>query len=205
MLATEDLEIRGAGELLGEQQSGSMQTIGYSLYMEMLEKATKAIQKGKTPNFDSPLSLTAEISMHMPALIPDEYLGDVHQRLLFYKRISNTDTQEKLDNIRMELIDRFGLPPQPVKQLFSVHQLRLKAEQLGITKVDISAHGGHIEFSPDTPVQAISIIQMMQKHPTFFRMEGGQRLKVMVMLEEYDKRLQFINDLLDSLLTELAH
>ncbi|UUS66688.1 MULTISPECIES: transcription-repair coupling factor [unclassified Acinetobacter] len=204
MLATEDLEIRGAGELLGEQQSGSMQTIGYSLYMEMLEKATKAIQKGKTPNFDSPLSLTAEISMHMPALIPDDYLGDVHQRLLFYKRISNTDTQEKLDNIRMELIDRFGLPPQAVKQLFSVHQLRLKAEQLGITKIDISSHGGSIEFSPDTPVQAISIIQMMQKHPTFFRMEGGQRLKVMVMLEEYDKRIQFINDLLDNLLKELA-
>lgn len=204
MLATEDLEIRGAGELLGEQQSGSMQTIGYSLYMEMLEKATKAIQKGKTPNFDSPLSLTAEISLHMPALIPDDYLGDVHQRLLFYKRISNTDTQEKLDNIRMELIDRFGLPPQSVKQLFSVHQLRLKAEQLGITKIDIGSHGGSIEFSPDTPVQAISIIQMMQKHPTFFRMEGGQRLKVMVMLEEYDKRIKFINDLLDSLLKELS-
>lgn len=204
MLATEDLEIRGAGELLGEQQSGSMQTIGYSLYMEMLEKATKAIQKGKTPNFDSPLLLTAEISLHMPALIPDDYLGDVHQRLLFYKRISNTDTQEKLDNIRMELIDRFGLPPQSVKQLFSVHQLRLKAEQLGITKIDISSHGGSIEFSPDTPVQAISIIQMMQKHPTFFRMEGGQRLKVMVMLEEYDKRIKFINDLLDSLLKELS-
>ncbi len=110
MLATEDLEIRGAGELLGEQQSGSMQAIGYSLYMEMLEKATKAIQQGKTPNFDAPLSLTAEINLHIPALIPDEYLGDVHQRLLFYKRISNTDTQEKLDNIRMELIDRFGVP-----------------------------------------------------------------------------------------------
>ncbi len=203
MLATEDLEIRGAGELLGEQQSGSMQAIGYSLYMEMLEKATKAIQKGKTPNFDAPLSLTAEINLHMPALIPDEYLGDVHQRLLFYKRISNTDSQEKLDNIRMELIDRFGIPPQPVKQLFAVHQMRLKAETLGITKVDISANGGAIEFSPDTPVQAISIIQMMQKHPTFFRMEGGQRLKVMVMLEEYEKRIQFINDLLESLLKEL--
>ncbi|KAK0352939.1 hypothetical protein LTR94_018784 [Friedmanniomyces endolithicus] len=203
MLATEDLEIRGAGELLGEQQSGSMQAIGYSLYMEMLEKATKAIQKGKTPNFDAPLSLTAEINLHMPALIPDEYLGDVHQRLLFYKRISNTDSQEKLDNIRMELIDRFGIPPQPVKQLFAVHQMRLKAETLGITKVDIAANGGAIEFSPDTPVQAISIIQMMQKHPTFFRMEGGQRLKVMVMLEEYEKRIQFINDLLESLLKEL--
>ncbi|MCO8084675.1 transcription-repair coupling factor [Acinetobacter lwoffii] len=204
MLATEDLEIRGAGELLGEQQSGSMQAIGYSLYMEMLEKATKAIQKGKTPNFDAPLSLTAEITLHMPALIPDEYLGDVHQRLLFYKRISNTDTQEKLDNIRMELIDRFGIPPQPVKQLFAVHQIRLKAEQLGITKIDISAQGGHVEFAPDTPVQAMTIIQMMQKHPTYFRMNGGQRLKVMVMLEDYQKRIQFIQDLLDSLLKEVG-
>ena len=203
MLATEDLEIRGAGELLGEQQSGSMQAIGYSLYMEMLEKATKAIQKGKTPNFDAPLSLTAEINLHMPALIPDDYLGDVHQRLLFYKRISNTDTQEKLDHIRMELIDRFGIPPQAVKQLFAVHQLRLKAEQLGITKIDIGTNGGHIEFSPDTPVQAMSIIQMMQKHPTYFRMDGGQRLKVMVMLEEAEKRIQFIADLLNSLLKTL--
>ena len=203
MLATEDLEIRGAGELLGEQQSGSMQAIGYSLYMEMLEKATKAIQKGKTPNFDAPLSLTAEINLHMPALIPDDYLGDVHQRLLFYKRISNTDTQEKLDHIRMELIDRFGIPPQAVKQFFAVHQLRLKAEQLGITKIDIGTNGGHIEFSPDTPVQAMSIIQMMQKHPTYFRMDGGQRLKVMVMLEEAEKRIQFIADLLNSLLKTL--
>lgn len=203
MLATEDLEIRGAGELLGEQQSGSMQAIGYSLYMEMLEKATKAIQQGKTPNFDAPLSLTAEINLHIPALIPDEYLGDVHQRLLFYKRISNTDTQEKLDNIRMELIDRFGVPPQSVKHLFSVHQIRLKAEQLGITKIDINTQGGNIEFSPDTPVQAISIIQLIQKHPTYYRMEGGQRLKVMVQLEEQEKRIQFINDLLAKLLNEL--
>ena len=203
MLATEDLEIRGAGELLGEQQSGSMNAIGYSLYMEMLEKATKAIQQGKTPNFDAPLSLTSEISLHMPALIPDEYLGDVHQRLMFYKRISNTDSQEKLDHIRMELIDRFGVPPQQVKYLFSVHQLRIKAEQLGITKIDLGTHGGSIEFSPDTPVQAISIIQMMQKHPTFFRMDGGQRLKVMVMLEESEKRIQFANDLLEQLLQSL--
>lgn len=203
MLATEDLEIRGAGQLLGEQQSGSMQAIGYSLYMEMLEKATKAIQQGKTPNFDAPLSLTAEINLHIPALIPDEYLGDVHQRLLFYKRISNTDTQEKLDNIRMELIDRFGVPPQSVKHLFSVHQIRLKAEQLGITKIDINTQGGNIEFSPDTPVQAITIIQLMQKHPTYYRMEGGQRLKVMVQLEEQEKRIQFINDLLAKLLNEL--
>jgi transcription-repair coupling factor (superfamily II helicase) len=202
MLATEDLEIRGAGELLGEQQSGSMQAIGYSLYMEMLEKATKAIQKGKTPNFDAPLSLTAEINLHMPALIPDDYLGDVHQRLLFYKRISNTDSQEKLDNIRMELIDRFGIPPQAVKQLFAVHQIRLKAEQLGVTKIDVAANGGHVEFAPDTPVQAMTIIQLMQKQPTYYRMEGGQRLKIMVALAEYDKRIQFIHDLLQKLVKD---
>ncbi|MFT4021507.1 MAG: transcription-repair coupling factor [Acinetobacter sp.] len=203
MLATEDLEIRGAGELLGEKQSGSMQAIGYSLYMEMLEKATKAIQQGKTPNFEAPLSLTSEINLHMPALIPDDYLGDVHQRLLFYKRISNTNSEEKLANIRMELIDRFGVLPISVKQLFSVHELRLQAEQLGITKVDISQNGGYIEFSPDTPVQAISIIQMIQKQPTYFRMEGGQKLKLMVQLQEYDKRIQFMKDIFARLLQDL--
>ncbi len=203
MLATEDLEIRGAGELLGEKQSGSMQAIGFSLYMEMLEKATKAIQLGRTPNFDAPLSLTAEINLHMPALIPDEYLGDVHQRLLFYKRISNTNAQEKLDNIRMELIDRFGILPVAVKQLFSVHEIRIQAEQLGIVKIDINSNGGYIEFAPDTPVQAISIIQMMQRQPTYFRMEGGQRLKIMVMLEDYEKRIGFMKELLAGLIREL--
>ncbi|MDQ8936017.1 transcription-repair coupling factor [Acinetobacter rudis] len=204
ILATEDLEIRGAGELLGEQQSGSMQAIGYSLYMEMLEKATKAIQQGKTPNFEAPLSLTSEINLHMPALIPDEYLGDVHQRLLFYKRISNTDHQDKLDHIRIELIDRFGTLPQAVKQLFSVHQIRIKAEQLGITKIDLGANGGVVEFSPDTPVQAMSIIQLMQSHPTHYRMDGGQRLKVMRMLDEYEKRIEFIQDLLNQLARDVS-
>lgn len=203
MLATEDLEIRGAGELLGEKQSGSMQAIGYSLYMEMLEKATKAVQKGRTPNFDAPLSLTAEINLHLPALIPDDYLGDVHQRLLFYKRISNTDTAEKLDNIRMELIDRFGLLPMPVKQLFSIHHIRLLAEQLDILKIDITQHGGYVEFSPDTKVQAITIIQLMQKHPTQYRMDGGQRLKISAQLAEYTDRIKFVQDLLEQLLKEI--
>lgn len=203
MLATEDLEIRGAGELLGEQQSGSMQAIGYSLYMEMLEKATQAIQKGKSPNFDAPLSLTAEITLHLAALIPDDYLGDVHQRLLFYKRISNAVNQQKLDNIRMELIDRFGILPQAVKNLFQVHHIRLQAEQLGISKVDVGKGGGYIEFLPDTPVQALTIIQIMQKQPTFFKMDGGQRLKLTVQLEESEKRLEFVQSLLANLLQSL--
>lgn len=199
MLATEDLEIRGAGDLLGEKQSGSMQAIGYSLYMEMLEKATKAVQKGKTPNFDAPLSLTAEINLHMPALIPDDYLGDVHQRLMFYKRISSTDNKDKLLNIRMELIDRFGNLPEAVKQLFSVHEIRLLAEHLSVTKIDLNTHGGYLEFSPDTSVEAIRIIQLMQKNPNHYRMEGGQRLKIMMDLADYEKRIVFIKDLLKQL------
>jgi transcription-repair coupling factor (superfamily II helicase) len=203
VLATEDLEIRGAGELLGEQQSGSMQAIGYSLYMEMLEKATKAIQKGQSPNFDQPLNLTADINLHLPALIPDDYLGDVHQRLLFYKRISHAVHADKLDAIRMELIDRFGVLPQPVKYLFAIHHIRLKAETLGIAKIDIAKGGGAIEFLPDTPVQAMIIIQMMQKQPTWYRMDGGQKLKVTVNLDEHDKRLDFVQQLLDGLVASL--
>ncbi|MDO4222999.1 MAG: transcription-repair coupling factor [Acinetobacter sp.] len=203
MLATEDLEIRGAGELLGEQQSGSMQAIGYSLYMEMLEKATKAIQKGKQPNFDAPLSLTADINLHLSARIPDDYLGDVHQRLLFYKRISNVSEQSKLDNIRIELIDRFGALPTAVQNLFHVHRFRIQAEQLGISKMDIGKTGGTLDFLPDTPVQAISIIQLMQKNPTLYRMEGGQRLRLTMNLEQAEQRIQAVGELLAYLLKGL--
>ena len=203
VLATEDLEIRGAGDLLGEQQSGSMQAIGYSLYMEMLEKATKAIQKGKSPNFDQPLNLTADINLNLPALIPDDYLGDVHQRLLFYKRISNAVESQRLDAIRMELIDRFGILPQPVKYLFAVHQIRLQAEQLGIAKIEISKGGGYIDFLPDTPVQAMTIIQMIQKQPAYYRMEGGQRLKISADLPNGEQRIDFAQQLLSQLLDSL--
>lgn len=204
MLATEDLEIRGAGELLGEQQSGSMQSIGYSLYMEMLEKATTAIQKGKSPNFDAPLNLTADINLHLPARIPDDYLGDVHQRLMFYKRISNAVQAEKLDQIRMELIDRFGVLPQEVKYLFQVHQIRLKAEQLSIAKIDFSRFGGSVEFLPDTPVQAITIIKLMQTHPNHYRMEGGQKLKLTQSIEPAEQRIEIIDALLEHLLQSLT-
>ena len=204
MLATEDLEIRGAGELLGEKQSGSMKNIGYSLYMEMLEKATKALQKGKQPNFDAPLSLTADINLHLPALIPDDYLGDVHQRLVFYKRISNAVNDEKLDNIRLELIDRFGSLPSPVKNLFTIHQIRLKAEQLGIAKIDVSKSGGCIDFLPDTPVQAITIIQLLQKNPSWYKMEGGQRLRITADVQDNDKRIEFIQQFTSQLMQDLT-
>ena len=199
LLATEDLEIRGAGELLGEEQSGNMQAIGYSLYMDMLERATKAIQNGKSFNLDEPLSLTSEINLHMPALIPDDYLSDVHQRLLFYKRISNMNEVDQLNDIRMEMIDRFGSLPKPAQNLFAVHQVRIKAESLGIEKMDININGGLLEFSPDTPVDAMTIIKLMQSHSDVYRMQGGQRLKITAPLEGYDERITFVIKLLQFL------
>ncbi|RYY78960.1 MAG: transcription-repair coupling factor [Moraxellaceae bacterium] len=199
LLATEDLEIRGAGELLGEEQSGNMQAIGYSLYMDMLERATKAIQNGKSFNLDEPLSLTSEINLHMPALIPDDYLSDVHQRLLFYKRISNMTNAEQLNDIRMEMIDRFGSLPTPAQNLFAVHQLRIKAESLGIEKMDINTNGGLLEFSPETPVEAMTIIKLIQSKPTMYRMEGGQRLKISAQLQGHPERIEFIVQLLQLL------
>jgi transcription-repair coupling factor (superfamily II helicase) len=199
ILATEDLEIRGAGELLGEEQSGNMQAIGFSLYMDMLERATKAIKNGKSPNLDAPLSLTSDINLNLPALIPDAYLGDVHQRLLFYKRISHVSTDDALNEIRVEMIDRFGLLPLQAQNLFHVHRLRLIAEKLGMEKMDFNAKGGIIEFSTDTPVEAMKIIKIIQAKPSFYKMEGGRRLRVTANLTDVKERLAFLHDLLQQM------
>ncbi|AXI02512.1 transcription-repair coupling factor [Aquirhabdus parva] len=199
ILATEDLEIRGAGELLGEEQSGNMQAIGFSLYMDMLERATKAIQNGKAPNLDAPLSLTSDINLNLPALIPDQYLGDVHQRLLFYKRISHVSDSESLNEIRVEMMDRFGMLPNQAQNLFHVHRLRIQAEKLGIEKMDFNAKGGIIEFSTETPVEAMTIIKIIQAKPKFFKMEGGRRLRVTANLIDEKERLNFAKELLEQM------
>ena len=172
MLASEDLEIRGAGEILGKQQSGNMQAIGFSLYMDMLERATKAIKAGKEPDLNTPLSLTSEINLHSSALIPEEYVHDVHQRLLFYKRISNADDIDALTDIRTEMIDRFGGLPDQTKQLFAVHGLRLQAEPLMINKIDANSSSVSLEFAPDTPVDALAIIKLIQSNGQKYRMNG---------------------------------
>ncbi|WP_201585156.1 transcription-repair coupling factor [Psychrobacter jeotgali] len=177
MLASEDLEIRGAGEILGKQQSGNMQAIGFSLYMDMLERATKAIKAGKEPDLNTPLSLTSEINLHSSALIPEEYLHDVHQRLLFYKRISNADDKEALTDIRTEMIDRFGTLPDQTKQLFAIHNLRLLAEPLQINKIDASSHNMTVEFAPDTPVDAMAIIKLIQADGQHYRMNGASGIR----------------------------
>lgn len=177
MLASEDLEIRGAGEILGKQQSGNMQAIGFSLYMDMLERATKAIKAGKEPDLSTPLSLTSEINLHASALIPEEYLHDVHQRLLFYKRISNADDKEALTDIRTEMVDRFGTLPDQTKQLFAVHGLRLQAEPLKINKIDANSSSMTLEFAPDTPVEAMAIIKLIQTDGQRYRMNGASGIR----------------------------
>ena len=198
MLASEDLEIRGAGEILGKQQSGNMQAIGFSLYMDMLERATKAIKAGKEPDLSTPLSLTSEINLHSSALIPEEYLHDVHQRLLFYKRISNADDKEALTDIRTEMIDRFGTLPDQTKQLFAVHGLRLQAEPLKINKIDANSSSMTLEFAPDTPVDALAIIKLIQKDGQHYRMNGasGIRYQDAKKLATPQQRVTVIQELL---------
>ncbi len=198
MLASEDLEIRGAGEILGKQQSGNMQAIGFSLYMDMLERATKAIKAGKEPDLNTPLSLTSEINLHSSALIPEEYVHDVHQRLLFYKRISNADDKEMLTDIRTEMIDRFGTLPDQTKQLFAVHNLRLQAEPLMINKIDANSSSVTLEFAPDTPVDALAIIKLIQSNGQKYRMNGasGIRYSDADKLESGEQRVSAVQELL---------
>ncbi|MGA4440132.1 transcription-repair coupling factor [Psychrobacter pocilloporae] len=210
MLASEDLEIRGAGEILGKQQSGNMQAIGFSLYMDMLERATKAIKAGKEPDLNTPLSLTSEINLHSSALIPEDYLHDVHQRLLFYKRISNTDDKEALTDIRTEMIDRFGALPDQTKQLFAIHGLRLQAEPLKINKIDANSSSMTLEFAPDTPVDALAIIKLIQSDGQHYRMNGasGIRYQHSEKLATPQQRVSVIQDLLryfsEHMVTEAA-
>ncbi|WP_105243811.1 transcription-repair coupling factor [Psychrobacter sp. Marseille-P5312] len=210
MLASEDLEIRGAGEILGKQQSGNMQAIGFSLYMDMLERATKAIKAGKEPDLNTPLSLTSEINLHSSALIPEEYLHDVHQRLLFYKRISNADDFEALTDIRTEMIDRFGTLPDQTKHLFAIHRLRIQAEPLKINKIDANSSSMTLEFAPDTPVDALAIIQLIQKDGQRYRMNGasGIRYQDANKLATPQQRVTVLEELLryfsEHMVTELA-
>lgn len=198
MLASEDLEIRGAGEILGKQQSGNMQAIGFSLYMDMLERATKAIKAGKEPDLNTPLSLTSEINLHSSALIPEEYVHDVHQRLLFYKRISNADDIDALTDIRTEMIDRFGGLPDQTKQLFAVHGLRLQAEPLMINKIDANSSSVSLEFAPDTPVDALAIIKLIQSNGQKYRMNGasGIRYSDVDKLKSAEQRVKAVEKLL---------
>lgn len=198
-LATHDLEIRGAGELLGEEQSGQMQAVGFSLYMEMLDRAVKAIKSGKTPNIEQPLDSNLEVNVRIPALIPDDYLPDVHTRLILYKRIANADSHDELKELQIEMIDRFGLLPPATKNLLRVTELKLKAQKLGIEKLEASAMGGRIEFSGETKVDPLTIVKLVQTQPQIFKLDGASQLKFTLAMDDSESRLSTLSKLLEQL------
>jgi len=199
VLATHDLEIRGAGELLGDEQTGNMQTIGYSLYMKMLDRAVKAIQDGKTPNLDRPLEEGTEVNLHLPALIPDSYLPDVHMRLVLYKRIANAISDDQLRELQVEMIDRFGLLPEAVKTLFRISQLKLQAAALGIKKLTANETGGKIEFDQETPVDPGVIVLLVQSEPHRYRPGTANQLIIDEKMEKPEARFSKIERLLERL------
>jgi len=199
LLATHDLEIRGAGELLGEEQSGQIQSIGYSLYMELLDKAVRAMRAGRVPDIDSAFSTAIEINLRIPALIPDDYLPDVHNRLIMYKRIASADNEDRLHALEVEMIDRFGLLPIQVKSLFRVARLRVAATALGVVKIEASTGGGVVEFGAKTAVDPLVIVTMVQQRPKEFKLEGGTRLRFIRDLSEHVERIEFVETLIDTL------
>jgi transcription-repair coupling factor (superfamily II helicase) len=199
VLATNDLEIRGAGELLGEGQSGQIQAVGFTLYMEMLERAVKSIRKGEQPNLDQPLGGGPEVNLRVPGLIPEDYLPDVHARLILYKRIANAADEDGLKDLQVEMIDRFGLLPEPTKNLVRLTSLKLKAEQLGIKKVDAGPQGGRIEFAVDTPVDPLTLIKLIQSQPKRYKFEGATLFKFMVPMERPEERFTTLEALFERL------
>ncbi|MHB0764431.1 transcription-repair coupling factor [Stutzerimonas sp. NM35] len=199
VLATHDLEIRGAGELLGDGQSGQIQAVGFTLYMEMLERAVKAIQKGEQPNLDQPLGGGPEINLRIPALIPEDYLPDVHARLILYKRIANAADEDGLNELQVEMIDRFGLLPDAAKHLIRLTLLKLQAEKLGITKIDAGPQGGRIEFAADTPVDPMALIKLIQSQPKRYKFEGATVFKFQVPMERPEERFNTLEALLERL------
>ncbi|NKB97690.1 MAG: transcription-repair coupling factor [Pseudomonadales bacterium] len=199
-LATHDMEIRGAGELLGDDQSGQIESIGFSLYMDLLNRAVSAIQSGQVPDIDSPLEPTSqEVNLHAATLIPEDYLPDVHTRLILYKRISAAKTAQGLDDLRVEIIDRFGLLPDPLKRLFQVTELKLASQSLGVIKVDIGPNRGKLEFSNQTKVDPIKIVNLVQRQANTYKLEGASTLRISEDLEEFSDRLKFAFELLESL------
>ena len=203
-LATHDLEIRGAGELLGDEQSGQMQEIGYTLYTELLERAVHALKEGREPDLARPLEHGAEVDLHIPALIPEAYLPDVHERLIMYKRIASAATAEELRELQVEMIDRFGLLPEQTKNLFRITALKLKAGRLGVRKIDIGERGGRLTFTEQPNIDPLRIIQLVQTQSNVYKLDGSDKLRVQQALADTDQRFQAIDSLLDTLSEQAA-
>ena len=200
VLASHDLEIRGAGELLGESQSGEIDEVGFTLYAELLNRAIESIKQGKDITVEK--TAGAEVNVHAPALLPEDYLPDVHMRLILYKRIANAATSEELNELKEEMIDRFGLLPDAAKLLFEVTELKIGASRLGIKKIDAGPKGARIDFVAQPNIEPTALIQLMQSQPKRFRLDGPNRLRVVQETTEPGERVQMLREIVAQLKPE---
>ena len=199
VLATHDLEIRGAGELLGSEQSGQIGSIGFSLYMDLLENAVKALQEGREPSLDEITQNQTEIELRIPALLPDDYVPDVNMRLSFYKRIASAENVEALKELKVELTDRFGLLPEATKNLFQITQIRHLAKTLGLKKIEAGINGGFLEFKATATPDPMKFLQLIQQDKTAYKFDGPLKFKFTKPLESNEARLQFVTELVETL------
>ncbi len=203
-LATHDLEIRGAGELLGDEQSGQIQEVGFGLYNELLDRAVRALKSGKLPDFDLTSDHETDVALHLPALIPDDYLPDVHARLTLYKRIASARDEDALRELQVEMIDRFGLLPDAVKNLFTLTELKLKATPLGIRKLEFGPTGGRVLFREEPSIDPTAIIRLIQTQPRVYKLDGQDKLKISLELPGATERIRSARELLETLATRKA-
>ena len=197
-LAMQDLEIRGAGEILGEGQSGEMMQVGFTLYTEMLKQAVRDLKKGRQPDLDAPLGITTEIKLHSPALLPESYCPDIHERLVLYKRLAVCETVQQINAIHEELVDRFGLPEQPVKTLIESHHLRLAAKELGIDAIDATSEAVTITFGKHHQIDPTEIILLIQTDKKY-RLAGADKLRFTAQMEDVEMRIKTVKSVLKTL------
>ncbi len=199
VLATHDLEIRGAGELLGERQSGQMTEIGMALYLDLLEEAVQALKDGREPALDKPLAAETEVELRFPAFLPESYIGDVHVRLALYKRIAASESDADIDELAAEIIDRFSIPPPQAQNLLRIARLKLAARALGIRRLDLGPQGGYVIFEEKNSINPAAVIRMLQLAPREYRLDGPLKLRISRPMEKEDMRFDFATDLLKRL------
>lgn len=202
LLSTHDMEIRGAGELLGDGQSGQIQQIGFTLYTELLGRTVQALKSGEQPELDAPMHSGAEVDLQVAALIPEDYLPDIHTRLVLYKRISSVDTKADLRDLQIEMIDRFGLLPEPVKALFSVAALKQQARKIGIIKIDVYNEGGRILFNANPKLKMQQLLILIQTQAHIYKFKGGNKLDFTQTFTTIDEKIEFMSALLAQLSEE---
>jgi transcription-repair coupling factor (superfamily II helicase) len=202
VLATHDLEIRGAGELLGDTKSGQIQEIGFSLYTELLARAVQSLQSGEEPDLEGPLNAGVDINLHIAALLPEDYMPDVHLRLILYKRIASAGSREQLRDLQVELIDRFGILPEEARHLMRIAAIKQEAMALGIDKIDASESGGYIQFGGRNRVDPVSLVQLVQDDGQIYRMQSAHRLQFRTDLGDAARRFKFIEELLTLLVAK---